>query len=491
MKSRAQKLGFLMGVVIATLLIGASSLYAGTPAPNQTVKLSLGKADTVDLPGNVADILVADPGVADVGALRSDRLYVVGRSVGNTNVLAFDDAGELLAHIDVHVRVDEKTLRDTLKEFFPKENIQARTVNEDIVLTGQVSSPAVANQVRDMAGRFTGEGQTVMDLMSVRGEQQVVLRVKIMEANRSALREIGVDTDFTLDRGMLSDGASLAGIGGGVGAASILGLTQTPFAQGSITNVAQGIFDDLDIAVQALERRGLVSTLASPNLTAISGESAGFLAGGEFPVPTGIDNNGNIVIEFKPFGVSLTFRPTVLSGERISLQLRTEVSSLVESDGIELQNVQIPGISVRRAETTVEMGSGGGLMIAGLIKSEMTRAMNSVPGIADIPILGELFKSRSFDQEESELLIMVNVLLVKPYAERTARLLDEQESGLTQLAKAVPAALPVQPDPSEEDAPIQPDPLAAVFSDNLRQVYGSKRVPKDLETSSGYGYILD
>ena len=453
-------------VALAAMLLLGAMLYilpvdaAEGAHAGPTVKISLGKATTVELPGPVADILVADPAIADVGVLRSDRLYVVGHTVGSTNVLAFSEAGDLLADVAVQVRVDEKTVRDSLREFFPDEDIKVRTVNEDVVLTGTVSNPSVANKLRDMAGRFVdgSAGQTVVDLMTVEGEQQVMLKVKIVEANRAALREYGIEPDYKASNSGES-GFRLSGTSG-------IGLTEDPFGIGTLFLDNNHNFGPLQLTLQALENKGLVNTLAEPNLTAISGETAGFLAGGEFPVPVGRDNDGNITIEFKQFGVSLNFTPVVLSSDRISLHMGTEVSALDQQNGLTIAGVDIPGLTTRRAETTVEIGSGGTLMIAGLIKSETVNTLNGMPGVQDLPVIGELFKSKSFRRDESEVLIMVTPYLVKPYAKAEG-----------DLVKA------------ESKAVAQP-PLSQAFMGNLRKVYGDK-VPAESDKGPAFGYLVD
>ncbi|MBI1216355.1 MAG: hypothetical protein GC185_11145 [Alphaproteobacteria bacterium] len=410
MKHRFTK--FLMIPVLAALMLGGYTVLAqGAVTINRTVKLTVGKADTVNLGTAASDVLVANPAVADVGSLRSNRLYMVGKSVGDTNVLAFDEQGNQLANINIQVRVDEQTLRDTLHEFFPKENISIHTVNDSIILKGEVSTPSVANQVRDLIGRFVKtQGQSLVDLMTVEGEQQVMLKVKVLEANRNVLREYGFDTDY-------KSGSSKSNFStnGGVG---LTALTQ--FASGKLYWNDTGKFGPLQVALQGLERDGLVNTLAEPTLTAISGETAGFLAGGEYPVPAGRDSQGNVSIEFKQFGVSLNFSPTVMESERISLQLSTEVSEKSDTDSVTLQNTIIPGLTVRRAQTTVQIGSGGTLMIAGLLKSSTVDSMNGFPGLKDLPIIGELFKSKSFQRGESELVILVTPYIVQPYAQASA-----------------------------------------------------------------------
>lgn len=462
MRALGKRTGISRAVALAFCAVLLLTLPAAADV-EKSVSVALGKADTVDLPGSVVDILVANPAIADVGALRSDRLYIVGRAAGDTNVLAFNASGEVIARVEVHVHVDQKTLKDTLKELFPNEEVEARTVNEDIILTGKASNPGVANQIVDVASRFVAnKDQTVVNMMSVKGEQQVMLKVRIVEANRAALRELGVETDYRAGvGGALPDSAFSANTIAGTG------LTSDPYSLFSAI-VTDTNFGPLEVNLRALERDGLVNTLAEPNLTAISGETAGFLAGGEFPVPTGTDSDGNIIIEFKQFGVSLNFKPIVLNPDRISLQLSTEVSALADQDGITLNSIEIPGLSVRRAQTTVELGSGNTLMIAGLLESKTIKALNGLPGITDVPILGELFKSRSFEQNESELVVMVTPYLVQPFAKGVAE--------------------------RKEDAPQerqQQTRLTEQFIANLRRIYGG-RVPASVDgKDASLGYILD
>ena len=439
-----------VAVLAMTLLISVNDAMASY---KKSVYLTTGKADTVELPQSISDILVASPSIADVGVLRSNRLYLVGRNIGDTNVLAFDDAGNVLAEISVHVHIDEKTLGSTLSRFFPEENLNVKNVGDDIILSGRVSTPSVANQIRDLAGRFANNAeQEVVDLMQVAGEQQVMLKVRIIEADRAVLRELGVGVDYADINGSF---------GGIIDSASGTGLTAiNPFASGALFLTGE----DLTINFQALERDGLVNTLAEPNLTAISGESAGFLAGGAYPVPTGVDNQGRVSIEFKQFGVSLDFKPIVLSKDRISLQLAAEVSALAEQNSVTLgEGIVIPGLTVRRANSTVEMGSGSSLMIAGLIQSETTNALNGLPGISDIPIIGELFKSRSFSRDESELLIVVSPYLVKTTSEANADQVDVVEKR---------------------------NILNDRLHTTLAQAYG-RRLPAGLETGRPAGYIIE
>lgn len=449
-------------VFVAMLMITFSNAHAQSKAAyKKLVYLTSGKAETVELPTAISDLLVASPAVADVGVLRTNRLYIVGRNVGDTNILAFDESGNVLAEISVHVRIDDRTITDTIGNFFPDEDVQIKTIGDNIVLTGRVSTPAVANQVRDIASRFrVDDEQEIVDLMTVAGEQQVMLKVKIIEADRSVLRELGASTSLSSDTGTAigNNGAYLSSTAG-------LGLTATqPFSLGTLL-LTDSAFGQALFNVQALERDGLVNTLAEPNLTAISGESAGFLAGGEFPVPTGADDQGRIQIEFKQFGVSLDFRPIVLSKQRISLQLETEVSALDQQSNVTLgEGINIPGLTVRRARTTVEMASGSSLMIAGLLKSETTNALNGLPGVSSIPVLGDLFESKSFARDETELVVIVTPYLVQTFAEANADRAEAEEAMRLPLNKRLYTT--------------------------LSQVYGSN-VPEEIKNGPEFGYIIE
>lgn len=436
--------------------------------------LTIGKAEIVDIDGAVSDIMVADPDIIDVVALQANRMYMVGSKVGNTNIIALDSEGNIIKRLNVHVRVDERTLEETIRELFPQENIRARTVNDQVILVGDVSNPTIAAQIKDLAARFVGDEKNLVNLLKVSGEMQVMLKVRIMEASRNVLKELGVETsanDRVAESANLFNNNTIASVGGGatgnIFTNSQTGLTSDPFGVGRLlydTGINGIGFTEL--LISALEENNLVNILAEPNLTAVSGEEANFLAGGEFPVPTGRDRDGNIQIEFKPFGVSLNFRPTVMSEDRISLQLKTEVSSLDRQQGITLDQISVPGLDVRRAQTIVEMNSGGSLMIAGLLKAETIKGMAGIPGVKDTPIIGQLISSDSFNRQETELLIVITPYVVQPIANRN-NVVEALED------EAVAA------------------PLTNVFLRNVRQVYGDRAPREPDDVTDRLGYLID
>ncbi|HEY0902106.1 MAG TPA: pilus assembly protein N-terminal domain-containing protein, partial [Micavibrio sp.] len=301
------------------------TVSAAAQHQDPTLVLTLGKAEIVKVEGAVADVLVANPSIVDVQALQSNQLYMVGASIGDTNVIVLDSEGNVVKRMNVHVRIDEITLQNNINSLFPNESdVRAKTVNNQVVLTGRVSTPDASNKIQDLAARIAGNANNIANLMKVQGDQQVMLQVKIMEMARSSLREIS--TDFELNH-LGGDLQSYVDVN------ARAGLSATPRA------VAGMIFNNSDLSplqaeISLMESEGLLSILAEPNLSAISGEQAGFLAGGEIPIPSSVDENGNVVVTFRPFGVSLNFRPIVMTDDRISLQIETEVSSLDRANGV-------------------------------------------------------------------------------------------------------------------------------------------------------------
>ncbi len=440
----------LAALALTLATADAQNAFGGAVGVKKPLTLTTGKAQTIELTQPASEILIANPNVVDVGVLTKQRLYVVGRGVGDTNVLVFDRNKQVLASMDVNVSNDQFTLQRALRQYFPEENIDARMINREVILTGRVSTPSKAGQIRDLSKRFattTGNAEaSIVDLMTVEGEQQVMLQVKIVEAKRNLLKEYGIEPEAAnLGFGNFS-GSSLA-----TDAASKLTQT-TQFAVGSLV-YETGSRGPISVTMRALEEKGLLNTLAEPNLTAISGQRAEFLAGGEYPIPVG-QSNDQISIEFKQFGVALGFTPVVLSNDKIQLELETEVSLLSNEARLELSDVNVPSLTVRRAKTTVEMASGGSLMIAGLIQSDSVNTMNSLPGVNKIPIIGRLFSSQSFKRNESELLVVVTPYLVRPVKEPAATL-AQAPAAMPETVIAAPTHVSTAPVPvvRKQDTP--------------------------------------
>ncbi len=428
--------------------------------------IPLGKAELIDVEGAVADVLVANPGIVDVVAVQANRLYVVGLQVGDTNLIVLDDAGDVVKRLDLHVNYDLKAIQSLVDSLFPEETVKIAAVHDQILITGTVSTAENAGRITKLLAAYVSDLQEldgvadelITNMIEVRGEQQVMLQVRIVEASRSVAKELGIELNTS---GATNLNTSLIGAtSGGIGlindAAGVFTLLQDTKAS------EIGI---LDLELSALEEEGLVNILAEPNLTAVSGQQAGFLAGGEFPVPTGRDQDGNVVIDFREFGVALNFRPVVLSESRISLNLRTEVSSLDFTNAVVLAGLTVPGLDVRRAETTVEVQSGGSLMIAGLLQSSAVKNMAGLPGIRNTPILGDLISSDNFQRDESELIIIITPYLVTPYAERARKAAVEDQ---------------------------RKNPLAALFAANIRRAFALREDEEDLFSNDNrYGYLLD
>ncbi|HEY2658560.1 MAG TPA: type II and III secretion system protein family protein [Caulobacteraceae bacterium] len=388
---------------------------------SRTITIPKGKSAMVELPVDARDVLVTNPAVADA-LLRSPRhISVLGVAPGQTDAVFFDAAGRRILALSIRVDQDFSAVGQTINRILPGSNVHVEGVNNSVVLSGQVANLTDADKAVQIAQQFTAKPEQVLNMLSIAGKEQVMLKVRIIEMQRSSLKQLGVNlaalsndlNGSPIRNGItalkLTDTATF-----GVNGAALGGLSNSGavFSNGNGTQSAGASID-------AFERVGLIRTLAEPNLTTVSGEAAKFLAGGEFPVPTGEDNTGKISIEFKPFGVGLGFTPVVLSGGRISLKISTEVSELTNQGAFALAtsgttSLTIPGLDVRRAETTVELPSGGAMMIAGLLKEQSKQDLDSLPGLMNLPVLGALFRSRDYQEGETELVVIVTPYLVQP-----------------------------------------------------------------------------
>jgi pilus assembly protein CpaC len=416
---------------------GGTIVMGGQQSVSRAVTLGLNKSIVVDLPRDARDVLVSDPRIADAVIRTSRRIYLTGVAVGQTNIIVFDRAGQQIVSLELEVERDGRTLSAMLQRLIPGSDVDVEMVNDNIVLSGSVKNASDARRAQDIASIFvnggvkaqpqaSGGGSTsgaggsatnvnistgtqetptsnIVNLLSIEGEDQVNLRVTVAEVNRNTVKQLGVDWDIDVN----------------VGNFAFAALTNLPFPVNTTSpgNEVGGDWNDgsshVDATVQALEQAGVFRTLAEPTLTAISGEQASFLAGGEFPVPVGA-SDGDITIEFKPFGVALSFVPVVLSEGRISLRIKTEVSELSQDGALELFNTSVPSLKVRRAETTLELPSGGAVVMAGLIQDDVRQSISGLPGLKKLPILGSLFRSRDYQRNETELVIIVTPYLVKP-----------------------------------------------------------------------------
>jgi len=387
--------------------------------------LGIGKSIVIDLPRDIKDVLVADPKIANAVVRSAQRAYIIGAAVGQTNIVFFDSAGQQIAAYDIAVKRDLNGVRAALKQSLPNAEIQIEGVGDGVVLSGSAASPIEAQQAGELAARLVGGNDRVVNSIVVRGRDQVMLKVTVAEVARSIIKQMGIDLTATMN----------------YGTTAVTFDNSNPFtALGhSLTgNAAAGAFGSavragvpvpsVQATIRAMESAGVIRTLAEPNLTAISGESATFIAGGEFPVPAGYscDPTTHLCqtqISFKKFGISLNFTPVVMTEGRISLRVMTEVSELSNENSFTLVQaagnaLTIPSIRTRRAETTLEIPSGGAMAMAGLIQEQTKLAINGLPGLAQVPVLGALFRSRDFVNNQTELMVLVTPYIVRAVAQK-------------------------------------------------------------------------
>lgn len=395
------------GFTQAALAQPAASSPAGVleARTGLTLTLAINKSQSLRVPRAFARIAIGNPKIADVTPVTDNVAYLIGVAVGTTNLTLYDKAGAVIAVVDVAVVPDAMGLKQKLADIMPTENIGVQSANEALVLQGTASSAAAVQRAVTLAEAYA-PGK-VINMMSVGTAQQILLEVRFAEMQRGTAKALGVNTvNYGAATGSLTANSGGAIVAPGNG---ISGLFAGAFG-----------FQGLNFTLQALERQGLVRTLAQPNIIALSGETANFLAGGEFPVPTGVTVNGQVSVEFKQFGVALAFTPTLLEDGLINLLVAPEVSSLDPAAGVDLNGLRIPGLKVRRARTTLELRDGQTFALAGLIQNDFRDTMNRVPILGRIPILGALFRSGGFERQETELVILVTPRIVRPVTAGTA-----------------------------------------------------------------------
>jgi pilus assembly protein CpaC len=402
---------------------------------HQRLTLSLDKAAVVQLDADARDVLVSNPDLVDAVVRTPRRIFLLATKVGQTNAFFFDAQGKQILALDIRVEKDVVDLGSLMKASLPNSAIQVQAMNDNVVLTGSVASALESTRAADLAARFTGDPKKVVNMLGIAGGQQVMLKVRIAEMDRNIAKQFGVNlaaakvvggstpigistaNQFNLVGQALSD---LSGLQAGqvCNSTSTAGNPFGALSGGGVCNVQNNVQGQL----KALERVGLVHMLAEPNLTAVSGETAKFLAGGEFPVPASRDRDGNVTVQFKQFGVGLSFTPVVVAPGRISLQLSSEVSELSNTGAFTLSGgsttgLTIPALTVRRTATTIELPSGGSFAVAGLMQHNTKQVIDGFPGVKDLPVLGALFRSRDFADDQTELVVLVSAYLVEPTTE--------------------------------------------------------------------------
>jgi pilus assembly protein CpaC len=435
------------------------------------VSLGIGKSFVIDLPREIKDVLVADPKIANAVVRSTQRAYIIGAAVGQTNIVFFDSTGAQIAAYDIAVKRDLNGVRAALKQSLPNSDILIEGVGDGVVLSGTAASPIEAQQAADIAARLVGGTEKVVNSIAVRGRDQVMLKVTVAEVARNIVKQLGIDLTANMNYGTAVVNFNNANPFGALGR-PLVGTNGMTSAFGTTPTVTA--------TLRAMESAGVVRTLAEPNLTAISGESATFIAGGEFPVPAGYscDPTTHVCttsISFKKFGISLNFTPVVLTEGRISLRVMTEVSELSNDNSITLSqsvtsstvnSLTIPSVKTRRAETTLEIPSGGSMAMAGLIQEQTKQAINGLPGLAQLPVLGTLFRSRDYVNNQTELMVLVTPYVVRAVAQKD---LSRPDDGFASSS----------------------DPQADLLG-SINRIYGVPgRVEKARNYRGTYGFITD
>ena len=420
-----------LGTAFAALALGLGTIAASSPAiaqqgaarPSETLTLSQGTGTLVRLSGPMSDVFVANDTIADVQVRSATQLYVFGKGRGETTVYATGKNGRVVYAANVRVGNNISSVGEMLTLAMPEASIQATPMNNLVLLTGTVSSPTDVEEAQRLVQAYVGEGTQVISRLRSAVPLQVTLKVKIAEINRSLMKQIGVNllsmggSDFQIAQGdgiFVPKAGEVPEDGKDATGQVIRGLIGTTLA---LRKNILGL--DLISRLHLAETDGLVTTLAEPNLTALSGETASFLAGGEFPIPVS-QSLGAVAIEYKQYGVGLAFTPIVLADGRISMRVRPEVSELSTEGSIKLNGFDVPALTTRRAETTVELGSGQSFMLAGLLRNANTNTIDKAPFLGDLPILGALFRSSAFRRSETELVIIVTPYLVRPVSGQLA-----------------------------------------------------------------------
>jgi pilus assembly protein CpaC len=452
---------------------------AASDAGSHSVQLGVSKSLVIDFPRDIKDVLISDPKVANAVIRSARRAYLIGTHPGQTNVFFFDAQGKQLAGFDLAVMRNLNGIRTALKEVLPDSDIHVEGIGDGIILSGTVANQAEAQEAFDIATRLadsktdniqwgTDDNNKIVNAIVVRDRDQIMLKVTVAEVERDVVKQLGINLSGSLNYGT-----------------AVLNFNNTnPFSaygQSLSGSAITGGWKSIAATLQAMEQAGVIHTLAEPSLTAISGETATFMAGGEFPILNGyscgsITTGSSLVcqpsITFKQFGVSLNFTPVVLSGGRISMKVMTEVSDLSSNNSLTIPepgtnaSTSIPSIRTRRADTTVELPSGGSLAMAGMIQEETKHQINGLPGLAELPVLGPLFKSNDYVNQRSELMVLVTPYVVRAVASKD---LSRPDDGFA--------------DPS--------DP-AQILLGRLNRIYGVGGTVDPPDNYHGkYGFILD
>jgi pilus assembly protein CpaC len=497
---------------------------------SRRISMGANKSVLVQFPFELRDVLVSSPDIVDAVVQSSNRVFLIGKKIGQANAFFFDARGQQLLTLEINVGADLKGLDGLLMRYVPGSKIQVEMAGHAAVLSGTVRTPIDSKRAEDIACQmvaangavaasvvppvtgfsrstsvsgnantgFAGQAQTqsqvaptaatacggatklVINLLSIEGEEQVMLKVTVAEVQRTVLKQFGVNIGALINSShfttaILTQNALPLTSAAGLGSLAVpnvangaLDVTTRTSIPGFTNSGASSIFNDgttqLAGVLRAMEREGLIRTLAEPNLTAVSGETANFLAGGEYPIPV-VDSDGKLSVTFKKFGVALAFTPVVLTEGRISLKIDSEVSELTNEGAVVLSNISIPALKKREAKSTVELPSGGSLAIAGLISEATRQNMDGFPGLKDVPVLGTLFRSRDFQKSETELVVIVTPFTVRPTARQN---LARPDDGLAPASDR-----------------------KANFLGHLNRIYGRGRALPAGDLKGDYGFIVE
>ena len=410
----------LVSVAAIAVHAPAHAQFSGAELHAGDLEVAINKSQIVTADRRIDRAMIGNDAIADVLPVSDRSIYVLGKAIGTTSLTLYDSANRVIAVMDISVGPDVEALRQQLGEVMPGEDIDARLTNGKLMLTGLVSDAGVAGRATRLASAYGGED--VINMLSLRGSQQVMLEVRFAEVNRTVGERLGVSGFGLSNSGdfEFATGNGASAISGEDGVGSLLQIDPILDNFG----IFSALFELGDVNIEGflntLERKGLSKTLAEPTLVALSGQKASFLAGGEFPIPVAQAAGGGggggqaITVEFKPFGVSLGFTPTVLGDKVINLVVEPEVSSIDPSASVTINGLTVPGLQTRRASTTVELRDGESFVLAGLLRSEHQTSVQQLPILGSIPIIGSLFRSSQFQKGETELLIVVTPRLVKP-----------------------------------------------------------------------------
>jgi pilus assembly protein CpaC len=470
---KAALTGLALAAAPAAEYAQAETLRVVRTGTESVLNVPMNRAVVVESDEAFAELSIANPAIADISSLSDRTIYVLGKMPGTTTLTILDASGQLITNVDVRVAADVTEFKERLRQILPDESIEVRTANDGIVLSGTVSSKLKMQRALDLAERYAPE--RVSNLMGVGGIQQVMLKVRFAEMSRSVAK--------TLRASVATGGTVLDGdLGLEIGTGNATPLTDRDTIVQKLnpqsgSNAGNGAvllgFNagglEVGILLEALEQKGVVRTLAEPNLIALSGQEAKFLAGGEYPIPVS-QQGGTISIEYKPFGVELNFIPRVVDGDLVNLELETAVSAIDPDNGFELETIRVDAFRRREASTTVELRDGESFAIAGLLQDDFRDLNGQVPWLGDIPVLGALFRSAEYRREQSELVVIVTPHLVTPTRGEALALPTER----------------VKP-PSEKDLFL----YGRVAGETRRPRTGAAGEVARQDFQGSYGYVMD